>query len=152
MLPDGLDVGFVVVGKPPSAHPRNAVKRRRLDNWRAAVEAQARLSTTPSDMSSRGDVRVRVDYFSAVMAQGDRPDIDGILKPILDAMQGIVYDDDRQVVDLCARKRDTAAESESEHLPLLVRQRFEQHPGTLEELDDFVYVQVSPHTGHMDYS
>lgn len=103
-------------------------------------------------MAARGDVRVRVDYFSAVMTLGDRPDIDGILKPILDAMQGIVYDDDRQVVDLCARKRDTTVEAQSEHLPHVVKQRIEQYPGTLEELDDFVYVQVSPHTGQMDYS
>lgn len=103
-------------------------------------------------MPARGDVRVRVDYFSTVMAQGDRPDIDGILKPILDAMQGIVYDNDRQIVDLCARKRDTMVEAQFERLPRVVKQRFEQHPGTLEELDDFVYVQVSPHTGQMDYS
>lgn len=86
------------------------------------------------------------------MSQGDRPDIDGILKPILDAMEGIVYGNDRQVVDLCARKRDTTVEAQFERLPRVVKQRIEQGPGTLEELDDFVYVQVSPHTGQMDYS
>lgn len=152
MLADGLEIGFVVVGKPPSAHPRNAVKRRRLDSWRAQVEAEARLSRTPGDVPVSGEVRVRVDYFSTVMAQGDRPDIDGILKPILDAMEGIVYANDRQVVDLCARKRDTTVEARSDLLPRIVQQRFEQHPGTLDEIDDFVYVQVSPHTGQMDYS
>ena len=152
MLADGLEIGFVVDGKPPSAHPRNAVKRQRLKNWRAQVQAEARLSTTPSDVPVSGDVRVRVDYFSTAMTQGDRPDVDGILKPILDAMQGIVYANDRQIVDLCARKRDATVEARSNLLPRVVQQRFEQHSGTLDEIDDFVYVQVSPHTGQMDYS
>ena len=110
------------------------------------------MTTAMVDCPYTGAVRVRVDYFSPVISQGDRPDIDGILKPILDAMQEIVYDNDRQVVDLCARKRDSTVEAQSERLPRVVKQRIEQDPGTLEELDDFVYIQVSPHTGQMDYS
>ena len=95
---------------------------------------------------------MRVDYFSSVMTQGDRPDVDGILKPILDAMEGIVYEDDRQVVDLCARKRNTLAEVGSVHLPLAVQEHFGQHVGTADRLGDFIYVQVSPHAGELGYS
>ncbi len=86
------------------------------------------------------------------MAQGDRPDVDGILKAILDAMRGVLYEDDRQVVDLCARKRDSVAESQIGHLPSAVRSLFNQHSGNPEDLHDFVYVQVSPHVGELDYS
>ena len=34
------------------------------------------------------------------------PDVDNIPKPILDALKGIVYEDDRQVSDLLCRKRE----------------------------------------------
>ena len=40
----------------------------------------------------------------------DLLDVDNIPKPVLDALKGIVYDDDRQVSDLLCRKRDLSEE------------------------------------------
>lgn len=37
---------------------------------------------------------------------GHSLDVDNIPKPILDALKGIVYDDDHQVSDLLCRKRE----------------------------------------------
>ena len=34
------------------------------------------------------------------------PDVDNMTKPILDALKGLIYIDDRQVSDLVCRKRD----------------------------------------------
>ena len=145
-------VDFVVTGKPPSASPENAAKRQRLEQWRAEVRTEAQRANPPTNDLVTGEVRVRVDYFSAVMTQGDRPDVDGILKPIRDAMGGIVYEDDRQVVDLCARKRNTLSEVGSVHLPPAVQEHLGQHVGALDKLGDFVHVQVSPHAGELGYS
>ena len=36
-------------------------------------------------------------------------DLDNILKPILDAMNGLIYDDDGQITDLHCHKRDLSA-------------------------------------------
>jgi len=36
-------------------------------------------------------------------------DLDNILKPILDAMNGLVYDDDGQITDLHCHKRELGA-------------------------------------------
>ena len=39
-------------------------------------------------------------------------DLDNILKPILDAMNGLIYDDDGQITDLHCHKRALSAELE----------------------------------------
>ncbi len=47
-------------------------------------------------------VRVEITNFF----YGGAPDLDNMAKPILDALKGVVYDDDSQVSDLVCRKRD----------------------------------------------
>ena len=49
-----------------------------------------------------GEVMVVITYYFK-----DGPlDIDNMPKPILDALNGLVYVDDRQITDLVCRKRD----------------------------------------------
>ena len=38
--------------------------------------------------------------------KGGSLDVDNMPKPVLDAMNGLVYSDDRQITDLVCRKRD----------------------------------------------
>ena len=40
-------------------------------------------------------------------------DLDNILKPILDAMNKLIYEDDKQVTDLHSHKRDLSADLEA---------------------------------------
>ena len=47
-------------------------------------------------------VRVEITNFF----YGAAPDLDNMAKPILDALKGVLYDDDSQVSDLVCRKRD----------------------------------------------
>ena len=42
------------------------------------------------------------DRFAPV---GQQPDIDNIAKPIVDALEGLVYDDDYTVTDVLCRRR-----------------------------------------------
>ncbi len=64
---------------------RNAARQR----WRGAA---------PTD----GLVALTITYFF----DAGSPDVDNIPKPILDALKGLVYADDDQVIDLACRKRD----------------------------------------------
>ena len=68
-------------------------------------------------------------------------DVDNIIKPIQDALQGIVYANDGTVIDVCSRKINL------QQIP-----RFEVAPATLraaliEPRGDFVFIRIAdPHT------
>ena len=49
---------------------------------------------------------VTITYFF----EGASLDVDNIPKPILDALNGVVYSDDSQVTDLLCRKRDLSGD------------------------------------------
>ena len=84
-----MQLEFVVLGPPIS----NQSPGSNLDNWRATVEAEAKKQWNKAVLN--GNLKAVIINFHL----GSRPsvDIDNMLKPILDVMQKIVYDDDRQI-------------------------------------------------------
>jgi crossover junction endodeoxyribonuclease RusA len=84
-----MHLEFVVPGPPVS----NQSPGPNLNTWRATVDAEARKRWTNSVLSS--NLKVILINFHV----GNKPsvDIDNMSKPIFDAMQGIVYEDDRQI-------------------------------------------------------
>lgn len=48
--------------------------------------------------------RHRDDALTGVMAHTSRPDLDNLIKTVLDALNGIAYSDDKQIVRLGATK------------------------------------------------
>ncbi len=84
-----MQLEFVVLGPPISNQPSGS----NLDNWRATVEAEAKKQWNKAVLN--GNLKAIIINFHL----GSRPsaDIDNMLKPILDVMQKIVYDDDRQI-------------------------------------------------------
>jgi Holliday junction resolvase RusA-like endonuclease len=48
---------------------------------------------------------VEVDWFSKGFQ--NKPDVDNIIKPIQDALKGIVFEDDNQLESVAVRKHDT---------------------------------------------
>lgn len=88
---------FVIPGPPVSQQGRARAKAR----WRQDVESTARSQWTGGPPDG-GPVSVKITYFFV----SDAPDVDNIPKPILDALNGLVFVDDRQVTDLLSRKRD----------------------------------------------
>jgi Holliday junction resolvase RusA-like endonuclease len=81
---------FVVVGVPISNQSTGSPA---LLAWRAAVEAEAKKCWTSPPLT--GKLKAVVINFHT----GDKPslDLDNMSKPILDVLQHIVYDDDRQI-------------------------------------------------------
>lgn len=94
-----LPFDFTIAGPPVSQQARRS---ERIEEWRDAVQAAANrlwLGAPPVESV----VMVTVIYFH----DGRRFDVDNIIpKPILDALNGLVFSDDNQVTDLVCHKLD----------------------------------------------
>ena len=94
-----LPFEFIVEGPPVSLQTKN---RARLRAWKTKVETAAR-NVLANGLQPIGDeVTFKVTYYY----EGDSPDADNIIKPIQDALIGVVYIDDDQVVETSSRKRN----------------------------------------------
>jgi Holliday junction resolvase RusA-like endonuclease len=83
------------------AYKDGAAGRLRVEKRRAAIR-EALTSTHPNIRPVMGDVIVHVT--AEVPRAAAVPDVDNLLKPVMDAMVGIVYLDDTQVVECLVRK------------------------------------------------
>lgn len=89
-------------------------------------------SATPSAALPYGsDVAIKITYYYDT----DAPDVDNIIKPILDAIIGVVYDDDSQVIEATSRRRDING-------PFRVRKMPQCLADSLVAGDDFIHVRV----------
>lgn len=93
---------FVVDGPPVSQQARG---RELVQEWRGDVRSAAERQWSSQDPLP-GDVMVTITYFF----DGAILDVDNIPKPILDALNGLVYSDDSQVSDILCRRRDRRRE------------------------------------------
>jgi Holliday junction resolvase RusA-like endonuclease len=87
---------FVVLGPPISNQQSTPQGKANLAAWRATIAGAATLSWANPALTS--ELKAVIINFYA----GNEPsvDVDNMLKPILDAMQTIAYDDDRQIVQI----------------------------------------------------
>ena len=91
---------FVVLGPPISNQQSTVQGRSNLAAWRATI-AGAAAQAWPNVPLTIELKAVIINFFA-----GNEPsvDTDNMSKPILDAMQGIAYDNDRQVVQMELRQ------------------------------------------------
>lgn len=96
-----LPFEFIIDGPPVSHQTRKA---ERLQAWERTVRAAAAqrwpANTPPVTVSLRFSVTYYHDGVSV------RIDNDNLVKPIQDALNGLVYEDDRQITDIYVRKTD----------------------------------------------
>jgi crossover junction endodeoxyribonuclease RusA len=98
-----LPFEFIVVGKPISHQTKD---KKRLQGWKTAVRhaAEASWKTTPSGEHLRV---VITHYYDVELGnEHDVPDSDNIVKPVRDALNGIIYVDDYQITDFVSRRRN----------------------------------------------
>lgn len=89
---------FVVEGTPVSLQ---AKRRKSLADWKARV-ANAAREAMPRGYFLTGDpLAITLYYFTAAPLQGD---IDNIVKPVLDALCGVIYLDDHQLHRVLVQK------------------------------------------------
>jgi Holliday junction resolvase RusA-like endonuclease len=91
-----------------TASYENLVKLAAADAMKGAAPVEAHVTvqmeifiTPPSSWSARK----RADALSGKIQPTTKPDIDNVVKGVFDAMNDIVWKDDKQVTDLCVRKR-----------------------------------------------
>ena len=81
---------FTVKGPPLSQQARSQSRKK----WRTRVEQAARTRLPHGCSPVADEVALSIAYYY----EGDAPDVDNVIKPIQDALKGLVYKDDTQVV------------------------------------------------------
>lgn len=115
---------FIVRGTPKS---QQAKSRKR---WQQQVQD----ALPPEAELLAGELRLRIDFF---FDGSTDLDTDNIIKPIQDALEDHVYEDDRVVIDVCSRKVDL------NRPPTLVGASPTLLVALSEPPSDFVFVRVS---------
>ena len=88
-----------VHGQPVSAQTAN---RRALRAWKGRVRAACEAAWGVGQLPIEGGVTIRVTHYFEVSIG----DVDNLLKPIQDALQGVAYVNDKQVTDVIANRRN----------------------------------------------
>jgi crossover junction endodeoxyribonuclease RusA len=91
---------FAVIGCPVSIQASSESKRQ---YQKTVAEAASKCVASP--VRRNENIKVEIDWF----AEGyqNKPDVDNIIKPIQDALKGIVFLDDSQVESIISRKHNT---------------------------------------------
>ena len=74
--------------------------------WRECVREAAQAKLSPGSWAWTTQLRVAIVYFSEGPSSLDA---DNIAKPILDALNGVIWVDDRQIDEIVIRKSDLTA-------------------------------------------
>lgn len=96
-----LPFEFTVDGPPVSHQTRNTV---RLRAWQQAVRIAAARRWPTGTLPVTERLRFTVTYYHDGVSV--RIDNDNLVKPIQDALNGLIYVDDRQITDIHVRKTD----------------------------------------------
>jgi crossover junction endodeoxyribonuclease RusA len=90
-------VEFIIEGTPVSQQTKSSGSLR---IWKDVVRLEAKVNQIKS--ASLKSVKLTIIYFY----DGVNIDVDNIIKPIQDALIGVAYLDDKQVIDVLSRKRN----------------------------------------------
>jgi Holliday junction resolvase RusA-like endonuclease len=93
-----LPFEFTVEG-PPLSHQTE--DRKKLGAWKRRVR-EAAASHWTGEPPLAGDLRIVVTYYHE--GEAIRMDNDNLIKPIQDALNGFIYNDDSQITDTSIRK------------------------------------------------
>lgn len=119
---------FLLLRRPVSHQSKSSTNRQ---VWKAFVEAEAR-KVWGEQTAIATPCQLTLVYFC-----DERPaDIDNIIKPIQDALVGLVYTDDSYVTDVDSHRRPLTGTFDLIRLPPLVIL-------ALSRGQEFVYVRVS---------
>lgn len=126
-------IDFIVRGTPKSQQSRS--KSQWQDRVKQAVPSRLELLG--------GQLRLRIDFF---FNGSTNLDIDNIIKPIQDALENVIYADDKTVFDVCARKIDL------QELPPFVSTPPALASALAGPSRDFVYIRVAQAHSRLEFS
>lgn len=128
---------FCLRGPAVSARAKD---RALLKGWTDRVSSAARAAWPQGVQPLQGDLAVSISEFSEGVGAKDR---DNLAKPILDAMQGIIYANDRQVRDLRVDRRDLGGR-------FIVRYMSPVVAASLIAGEEFLWIRISPYVPNED--
>jgi hypothetical protein len=103
---------FLVLKRPVSLQARN---RANLHPWKSFVRAEAN-KTWAGQTVQEGELQLTLIYLCGESP----PDTDNIVKPIQDALVGLVFEDDSLIADVESHRRFLDATFDLTQLPPLV--------------------------------
>lgn len=93
-----LPFEFIIEGPPVSQQTRN---RSRLRNWKNRVRLVAQRKWASGNPPTQEEIEIKITYFFEDVS----PDVNNISKPIQDSLEGLIFENDSQIVNLTCRKR-----------------------------------------------
>ncbi len=129
---------FFIQGTPLSHQTRD---RERLRVWREAVRAAAIRFWPPGQDPFVNSLQITAVYYHD--GPTVRMDNDNLLKPIQDALNGLVYADDRQIVDTSVRKTELDGSFRVRGMSRILAEGFCQGR-------EFLHVQITDPTDHRE--
>lgn len=121
-------IEFIVKGPPVSQQTR---RRQRLGTWKDFIQSAVREQLPTDFQQTSNSVRLSIIYFY------DRVqcDTDNIVKPIQDALKGLIYIDDKQVVSNKIDKKDINGRFRIKRMSPVIAQGFIQG-------EEFLYIKI----------
>jgi Holliday junction resolvase RusA-like endonuclease len=106
---------FLISRRPVSLQ----AKPKGLNEWKNFVRSEA-------EKFWKGDSPIKVSYLQLTLvyicSDDSPPDTDNIIKPIQDALIGLVYEDDNLVLDVDSHRRFMSDPIDITNLPSLLRE------------------------------
>ena len=128
-----MGLEFVISGMPVSQQATGRKSRWQIEVRNAATDA------LNGDVLSFEDLMVTISYFVARRSR-NVPDVDNVVKPILDALNGVVFADDNVVSDILCRKRYIDSELRIQRFsPALLK----SYRSSREKSEPFVHVLIA---------
>ena len=131
-----LPFEFIVAGPPVSHQTRSAA---RLRAWEQTVRQAAAQRWPAATAPLTVALRFLVTYYHDGVAV--RIDNNNLVKPIQDALNGLVYVDDRQITDTVVRKTDLNGSFRVRGMSPVLAEGFCGG-------DEFLYVRIEPAPDH----
>lgn len=97
-----LPFEFVVIGKPISHQTKD---KKRLQTWKTLVHNTVKTLWKESPLGDYLRVIITHYYDADPTNESGVPDSDNIVKPVRDALNGLIYVDDYQITDFVSRRR-----------------------------------------------
>lgn len=129
-------IEFTFEGPPLSLQSKNKTRKRA---YKQSVENAAKQILPAGFNPLTQDLEIKITYYY----EGDTPDIDNIIKPIQDALVGVVYVDDQQIADTRSRKRDINGSYRVRNVSTCLLHAFSNGK-------DFIHVKINPFTATQD--
>ena len=109
-----LPIEFVVLSRPLSLQTSS---RARFQAWKDQVRAEAAKAWGARQVLGEGEFHLTIVHLHH---DGSTPDVDNIIKPIQDALEGVVLFNDNLVSDVESHRRVIPGRFETLRLPRLL--------------------------------